>query len=77
LPFELFDFGSSSEVLFPQIDFDLVAPSCFVFERRELMITNTSVVDDPDGLRYVVCARQEVRGRLRGVRTVTAARIFA
>jgi hypothetical protein len=36
-----------------------------------------SVVADPDQLRYVVCARTEVRGRPRGVRTVTAARIFA
>src|SRR5215475_10582784 len=36
-----------------------------------------SVVEDPDRLHYVVCARSEVRGRPRGVRAVTAARIFA
>jgi hypothetical protein len=34
------------ESLSGQLDYDLVA-SCFVFERRELMITDTSVVDDP------------------------------
>jgi hypothetical protein len=47
VPLEVFDFGSEFEELSPQLDFNLVAPSCFVFSRRELMITDTSVVDDP------------------------------
>ncbi|HEY4231654.1 MAG TPA: LamG domain-containing protein, partial [Thermoanaerobaculia bacterium] len=46
LPFEVFDFGSNFEELTSQLDFELVAPSCFVFRNRELMITDTSVVDD-------------------------------
>jgi hypothetical protein len=52
IPFEIFDSGGPPtfpfENLFGQLDFDLVAPSgCFVFTSRELMIRNTSVVDDP------------------------------
>jgi hypothetical protein len=43
----VFDFGSTFEELTASLDFQLVAPSCFVFKKRELMITDTSVVDDP------------------------------
>jgi hypothetical protein len=36
------------EQFFGQLSFELTAPTgCFVFTRRELMITDTSVVDDP------------------------------
>ncbi|HZU85585.1 MAG TPA: LamG domain-containing protein [Polyangiaceae bacterium] len=36
------------EQLFGQLTYELAAPTgCFVFTRRELMITDTSVVDDP------------------------------
>jgi hypothetical protein len=45
-------FGSTNggfEQLPGQLNFNLQAPSgCFVFKKRELMITDTSVVDDPD-----------------------------
>jgi hypothetical protein len=44
---EVFDFGSTFEEFNASLDFQLVAPSCFVFKKRELMITDTSVVDDP------------------------------
>lgn len=36
-----------------------------------------SVVDDPEDLSYVVCARSKVEHKPRAVRAVTAARIFA
>jgi concanavalin A-like lectin/glucanase superfamily protein len=48
IPFEIFDFSQSFEQLLGQLTFDLAQPSgCFVSTKRELMITNTSVVDDP------------------------------
>jgi len=40
--------GGNFEQLFGQLTFNLQAPSgCFVSKKRELMITSTSVVDDP------------------------------
>jgi len=50
LPFQIFDFGGTGgfEQFFGNLTFDLLAPSgCFVFTGRELMIRDTSVVDDP------------------------------
>lgn len=49
IPFTLERFGSNSfDFLSGQLDFELAAPTgCFVFQRRELMITSPSVVDDP------------------------------
>jgi Concanavalin A-like lectin/glucanases superfamily len=52
LPFIVDSFGSppnfSFEQLNGQLSFELTAPTgCFVNTRRELMITSTSVVDDP------------------------------
>jgi hypothetical protein len=50
IPFNIFDFGDGGgfDDLFGNLTFDLVAPSgCFVFTGRELMIRDTSVVDDP------------------------------
>jgi hypothetical protein len=46
VPFFIEVFGPSSEFLPGQVTYEIVVPSCFVFTRRELMITNTSVVDD-------------------------------
>jgi hypothetical protein len=45
--FEIFRFNPSFERFDGHLTFELVAPSCFVFKRKELMITHTSVVDDP------------------------------
>jgi hypothetical protein len=53
LQFEIFDFSQNSqnfqnfEELFVQLTLDLEPSGCFVFTKRELMITDTSVVDDP------------------------------
>ncbi len=53
LPFTVFDFTPSGnffnfEQLTGQLTYELAVPSgCFVFTSRELMIKNTSVVDDP------------------------------
>jgi hypothetical protein len=48
ISFQIFDFSQSFDQLFGQLTFDLEPPSgCFVFKKRELMITDTSVVDDP------------------------------
>jgi hypothetical protein len=52
VPFTVFRFTQGPpfnfEQLFGQLTFELSAPTgCFVFTRRELMITDTSVVDDP------------------------------
>jgi Concanavalin A-like lectin/glucanases superfamily len=47
ISFSVFDFGGTFEDLNASLDFQLVAPSCFVFKKRELMITDTSVVNDP------------------------------
>jgi len=46
IPFEIFDSGSTFEVLSGEVSFELQAPSCFVAKRKELMITDPSVVDD-------------------------------
>ena len=41
-------FGNQFEQLLAQLNFEVAAPTgCFVSPRKELMITNTSVVDDP------------------------------
>jgi hypothetical protein len=45
--FEVFDFSSDFEQLSGQLTIELQAPACFVSRRAELMITTTSVVDDP------------------------------
>jgi hypothetical protein len=49
IPFFAQDFSNfSSPPIQGQVTFDLVAPSgCFVFTGRELMVLDTSVVDDP------------------------------
>jgi hypothetical protein len=52
LPFSVFSFGSSGRFGFEQLSgsltYELAVPTgCFVFSSRELMIKNTSVVDDP------------------------------
>jgi hypothetical protein len=52
IPFFIDSFGGppnfNFEQLFGQLTLDLTAPTgCFVFTRRELMIIDTSVVDDP------------------------------
>src|SRR6187431_207917 len=48
IPFIVDAFGSSFEQLNGQVTYELTAPTgCFVRTRRELMITDISVVDDP------------------------------
>jgi hypothetical protein len=48
LPVSVFKFGSSFETFRNEVLFELAEPTgCFVRTRRELMITSTSVVDDP------------------------------
>ena len=52
LPFNVIGFGSRSffgfEFLSSQLVYELAVPTgCFVFTSRELMIRNTSIVDDP------------------------------
>lgn len=48
LSFVVDGFSSNSETLFGQLVYVLTPPSgCFVSTRKELMITSTSVVDDP------------------------------
>jgi hypothetical protein len=48
IPFTVFDFGQSFQFIPGQLTFVLAAPTgCFVSTRHELMITDTSVVDDP------------------------------
>jgi hypothetical protein len=51
IPFTIVDFSSdfsNVEEIPGQLVYELAVPTgCFVFTRRELMITNTSVVDDP------------------------------
>jgi len=48
IPFFVESFGNSFEFLNGQVDFQLQEPAgCFVRSRRELMITDVSVVDDP------------------------------
>jgi hypothetical protein len=52
VPFVVQDFEQqptfSFETLFGQLTYELAVPTgCFVFTKRELMITSTSVVDDP------------------------------
>ena len=47
-PFVVSSFGSNFEQLSGQLTYELAAPTgCFVRTRRELMITDVSVVDDP------------------------------
>jgi len=48
VPFLVEGFGRNFEELSGQLNYELAPPSgCFVASRRELMITSTSVVDDP------------------------------
>jgi hypothetical protein len=49
IPFNVFNFGGRKfEFLTGQLTYEVATPTgCFVSTRRELMITNTSVVDDP------------------------------
>ena len=48
IPFSAFSFGNNFEQLTGQLNYELTAPTgCFVRSRRELMITDLSVVDDP------------------------------
>ena len=48
VPFNLFRFGRNFESFFGEVLFELAEPTgCFVRTKRELMIVNTSVVDDP------------------------------
>jgi hypothetical protein len=48
LPFQLVSFGQRFEFFNGELIFELAEPTgCFVRTRRELMITSTSVVDDP------------------------------
>jgi hypothetical protein len=48
VPFTIENFGSRFEELFGNLVYELTEPTgCFVRTKRELMITNTSVVDDP------------------------------
>ncbi|MGH7434907.1 MAG: LamG domain-containing protein, partial [Polyangiaceae bacterium] len=48
IPLEIFSFGNTFESIFTQLTFQLSAPTgCFVTTKKELMITDTSVVDDP------------------------------
>jgi hypothetical protein len=48
IPFQIFSFGQNFENFFGSLAFDLEPPGgCFVSRTRELMITSTSVVDDP------------------------------
>ncbi len=55
VPFAIEDFPNSTNGIFPNFEFlqgnlnlDILAPTgCFVFTRRELFITDVSVVDDP------------------------------
>ncbi len=47
IPFQVESFGNIFEFLPGQVTYSVVVPPCFVFSREELMITNTSVVDDP------------------------------
>jgi hypothetical protein len=44
--FDVFSFSDDFERVSTQISFAVVVPQCFVFKRRELMITSTGVVDD-------------------------------
>jgi hypothetical protein len=45
--FNVQSFGNTFEFLNGQVTYTVIVPPCFVFSREELMITNTSVVDDP------------------------------
>ena len=48
VPFTIFAFGQRFEALNGEVLLEVAEPTgCFVRTRRELMITNTSVVDDP------------------------------
>jgi hypothetical protein len=47
IPFNVQSFGNTFEFLNGQVTYTVIVPPCFVFSREELMITNTSVVDDP------------------------------
>jgi hypothetical protein len=48
VPFQLVNFGQRFEFFNGEVSFELAEPSgCFVRARRELMITDVSVVDDP------------------------------
>jgi len=48
IPFFVESFGNSFEFLNGQVNFEVQAPTgCFVRSRRELLITDVSVVDDP------------------------------
>jgi hypothetical protein len=47
LPFVVENFGSTFEFLTGNLVYEVTQPDCFVSTRKELMITNTSVVDDP------------------------------
>jgi len=47
IPFNVQSFGNIFEFLTGQVTYTVIVPPCFVFSREELMITNTSVVDDP------------------------------
>jgi hypothetical protein len=66
LPFSVIKFGQSFEFFQVQALFELTEPTgCFVRTRRELMITSTSVVDDPiqrPSTRTIPTAHPESRG---------------
>ena len=48
IPFNVFSFGQTFQSIRGQLTYELAQPTgCFVSTRRELMITSTSVVDDP------------------------------
>ncbi len=48
IPFTVFRFGQTFEQVAGQLTYELATPTgCFVTSRRELMITDPSVVDDP------------------------------
>jgi hypothetical protein len=48
VPFQVFSFGNTFENLQGQLTYELAVPTgCFVNTKHELMITATSVVDDP------------------------------
>ena len=47
ISFQIVSFGQLFENLFGSVIFETVRPACFVSRKEELMITSTSVVDDP------------------------------
>jgi hypothetical protein len=68
IPFSVFDFGPTFENLNGQLTYTLQQPTgCFVNRHEELMITSTSVVDDP--VRTVPASHQTNPGPSAGVWT--------